>query len=339
MQNMKLRELDPGPVLHLMQDIRHTLNSETKRGEARRDEMAASRLKVQEFMILTDGGVPIFDYSPTSTKKLDTLLSGFLTAITSFASEFGERSVQSLSFEGSEILYGQSDTENIFILLVETGSPTAVLRAVLRDLSRKFIAAYGMELKRGVPIVEAYAGFSAEVERAFRFYEGVLVVTSSLTSYVVPSVIKEALDMASSSAGLFDEFHRDFGGSGNRIFEAIDGRSTIATLSESLGLEIKNIAEVIEYLAIWGVVKVSKLCPSIRTSDSRFDAFIEMVGLPQKDHQLLSRARPLCNGSRPIEEISEKLGVTADRLHEVLMKMGNEIEWNLVEIRVSPEPT
>lgn len=335
---MKLRELDLGTALGPIQDVRHTLNSEPKCDEARGDKMAASRLKVQEFMVLTEGGVPIFDYSPTSTKKLDTLLSGFLTAITSFASEFGERSVQSLTFEGSEILYGQADTDDIFILLVETGGPTAVLRAVLRDLSRKFIAAYGKELKRGVTIVEAYSGFSTEVQRAFSFYEGVLVVTSNLTSYVVPTINKTALEKASSSEGLIDEFHRDLGGLGNRILEAIDGRSTIAMLSNSLGLEIKEIAEVIEYLAIWGVVKVSKLCPSIRASGSRFDAFIEMVGLPEKDHQLLSRATPLCNGARSIEEVSERLGVTADRLHEVLMKMGNEIEWTLDEIKVDAEP-
>ncbi|MHA1959926.1 MAG: hypothetical protein ACW99U_06825, partial [Candidatus Thorarchaeota archaeon] len=74
----------------------------------------AGRLRVQEFMVITDGGVPVFHYSPSDTRKLDELLSGFLTAITSFASEFGEKSVQSLSFEGSEILYEQASGKAIF---------------------------------------------------------------------------------------------------------------------------------------------------------------------------------------------------------------------------------
>ena len=55
-------------------------------------QQLAGRLRVHEFMILTTGGIPIFHYSPTETRKLDEVLSGFLTAITSFASEFGERS-------------------------------------------------------------------------------------------------------------------------------------------------------------------------------------------------------------------------------------------------------
>ncbi|MHA1863167.1 MAG: hypothetical protein ACTSWA_05305, partial [Candidatus Thorarchaeota archaeon] len=71
----------------------------------------AGKLGVQEFMVLTSGGTPIFHYSSTEVRKLDELISGFLTAITSFATEFGERSIQSLSFEGSELLYEQFEDE------------------------------------------------------------------------------------------------------------------------------------------------------------------------------------------------------------------------------------
>ncbi|MEM2142822.1 MAG: hypothetical protein QXQ81_06165, partial [Candidatus Thorarchaeota archaeon] len=105
--------------------------------------MATSRLKIQEFMILTAGGVPLFIYSSTQQRRLDELISGFLTAITSFASEFGEKSVQSLSFEGSEILYEHSGSEYIFILLADADAPNRVLRAVLRDLKHKFLQRYG----------------------------------------------------------------------------------------------------------------------------------------------------------------------------------------------------
>ena len=92
----------------------------------------AGKLGVQEFMVLTAGGSPIFHYSRTETRKLDELLSGFLSAITSFASEFGERSIQSLTFEGSELLYEQVEDSCLFIFLVEAGSSEKVLRSLLR---------------------------------------------------------------------------------------------------------------------------------------------------------------------------------------------------------------
>ena len=89
------------------------------------------KLGVLEFMVLTAGGNPIFHISETEERKLDELISGFLSAITSFAAEFGEESIQSLSFEGSELLYEQFGTDYLFIFLVETGSSEKVLRAVL----------------------------------------------------------------------------------------------------------------------------------------------------------------------------------------------------------------
>ena len=123
------------------------------------------KLGVQEFMVLTAGGSPIFQYSVTNVRKLDELLSGFLSAITSFASEFGERSIQSLSFEGSELLYEQVEGECLFIFLVEAGSSEKVLRAVLRELSRKFMTRYEAELKMDIPILDVFLDFEHEVRR------------------------------------------------------------------------------------------------------------------------------------------------------------------------------
>ncbi len=291
-----------------------------------------NRLRVQEFMVLSSGGVPIFHYSREHTRKLDELLSGFLTAITSFASEFGERSIQSLSFEGSELLYEQTEEEAIFIFLVDTGTQKKVLRAVLKDLSRKFLLRYDRQLKSSILVEEDFKDFAFEVERAFNYYEGVMMITSNLSAYVVPILNKELMDIAVKSEGLIDEFHRDFGGPGNRVLEAIDGNSSITKMSEDLGLEVDEISEIIEYLAIWGVLEIAKLCPVLKENDARFDAFLDIIGLPQKDYQLLERAKLLCNGSNSVIAISERINVTADRLYEVLVKLGDEVEWQLQKV-------
>ncbi|MDF1539663.1 MAG: hypothetical protein P1Q69_12255 [Candidatus Thorarchaeota archaeon] len=290
------------------------------------------RLRVQEFMVLTAGGVPIFHYSVEGTRKLDELLSGFLTAITSFASEFGERSVQSLSFEGSEIMYETGEKGILFIFLVDSTSPKKVLRTVLRDLSRKFQVQYQKDILKDIQIEEAYLGFAEDVQRAIVFYEGILGITSSLSAYVVPSIKEKAMGVAASSESLLDDFHRDFGGSGTRVLETIDGVKPIMAISEELGIEMDEAYEVVEYLVIWGVVSICHMCPKMQENDVRFDAFLDLIGLPNKDYQLLRRAIPLCNGSRSVPDISERLGIITERLYELLIKLGDQVEWKLVKV-------
>lgn len=292
----------------------------------------AGKLGVQEFMVLTSGGTPIFHYSSTAVRKLDELLSGFLSAITSFATEFGERSIQSLSFEGSELLYEQFEDECLFIFLVETGSSEKVLRALLRELSRKFMSRYQTELHMDIPILDVFMDFEHEVRGVFTYYEGILVVMSSLSAFVIPEIKKDTMDIVIRSGGFLDEFHRDFGGAGNRILPEINGKTSIFDMSRQTGVSIDEITDVIEYLAIRGLLKISKICPLIKSKDSRFDTYLDLIGLPSKDYQLLERAKSFCNGHRPLVDISERLGVVPERLHEVLEKLGEEVEWNLVEV-------
>ncbi|TFH02888.1 MAG: hypothetical protein E4H14_17295 [Candidatus Thorarchaeota archaeon] len=292
----------------------------------------AGKLGIQEFMVLTSGGTPIFHYSSTNVRKLDELLSGFLSAITNFATEFGERSIQSLTFEGSELLYEQVEDDCLFIFLVETDSSEKVLRAVLRELSKKFMSRYEAELAMTIPILDVFLDFEHEVREVFNYYEGILIVMSSLSAFVIPEIKKDTMDLVIRSGGFLDEFHRDFGSAGNRILPEINGVTSIYDLSRNLGVSVDDISDVIEYLAIRGLLRVSKLCPLIRTNDSRFDAYLDLIGLPNKDYQLLERAKSFCNGDRPLIDISERLGVVPERLYEVLEKLGEEVEWRLIEV-------
>ncbi len=283
-------------------------------------------------MVLTAGGNPIFHISKTDERKLDELISGFLSAITSFASEFGEESIQSLSFEGSELLYEQFGTDYLFIFLVALDSSEKVLRAVLRELSKRFLSRYENELQMDILILEVFMDFESEVQGVLTSYEGVLELISSLSSFVIPQVMKEKLDIAIKSGGFLDEFHRDLGGSGNRILSAIDGTTSIYDISRNLGVSDEGISDVVEYLAIRGLLKISKLCPVIKQNDSRFDAYLDLIGLPRKDYQLLERAKLHCDGNHPMVDVSERLGVVPERLYEVLQKLGDEVKWNLVEV-------
>jgi hypothetical protein len=290
------------------------------------------KLGVHEFMVLTAGGAPIFHFSKNETRKLDELLSGFLSAITSFATEFGEKSIQSLSFEGSELLYEQFGPDYLFIFLVETGSSEKVLRVVLRELSKRFVSRYENEMRMDIPILDVFMDFENDVRAVLSYYEGILIVMSSLSAFIIPQVKKENLDIAIRTGGFLDEFHRDLGNSGNRVLSAIDGKTSLYNIGRSLGLSEIDISDVVEYLAIRGLLRVSKLCPLIQEKDARFDAYLDIIGLPSKDYQLLERAKSLCNGNRSLMDISERLGVVPEQLYEVLEKLGDEVEWKLVEV-------
>ncbi|OLS30861.1 MAG: hypothetical protein ThorAB25_07200 [Candidatus Thorarchaeota archaeon AB_25] len=290
------------------------------------------KLGVHEFMVLTAGGAPIFHFSKDQTRKLDELLSGFLSAITSFATEFGEKSIQSLSFEGSELLYEQFGPDYLFIFLVETGSSEKVLRVVLRELSKRFVSRYENEMRMDIPILDVFMDFENDVRAVLSYYEGILIVMSSLSAFIIPQVKKDNLDIAIRTGGFLDEFHRDLGNSGNRVLSAIDGKTSLYNIGRSLGLSEIDISDVVEYLAIRGLLRVSKLCPLIQEKDARFDAYLDIIGLPSKDYQLLERAKSLCNGNRSLMDISERLGVVPEQLYEVLEKLGDEVEWRLVEV-------
>lgn len=290
------------------------------------------KLGVLEFMVLTSGGTPIFHFSKTETRKLDELLSGFLSAITSFATEFGEKSIQSLTFEGSELLYEQYSPEYLFIFLVETGSSEKVLRVVLRELSKRFTSRYRDELKMDIPVLDVFMDFENDVRGVLLYYEEILVIMSSLSAFVIPQTNKDTLDIAIRSGGFLDEFHRDLGNAGNRVLSAINGKTSLFDISRNLGLSEAAISEVVEYLAIRGLLRVSKLCPLIKEKDARFDAYLDLIGLPNRDYQLLDRAKSLCDGNHALVEISERLGVVPEQLYEVLEKLGDEVEWKLIEV-------
>lgn len=290
------------------------------------------KLGVHEFMVLTSGGTPLFHYSIHSERKLDELLSGFLSAITSFATEFGEKSIQSLSFEGSELLYEQYGADHLFIFLVETGSPKRVLREVLRELMGKFVANYENQMKMEIPVLDVFMDFEKDVISVLEHYEGILVIVANLSDFVVPRINTLRMEIASKSGSFHDEFHRDFGASGNKILDAIDGKTSIHEIARLTAVPESELRRIIEYLTIRGFLKISKMCPVIRSNDPRFDTYLDLIGLPNKDFQLLERAKPFCDGNTPLAEVSQRLGVVPEQLYEVLEKVGDGVDWNLIDI-------
>lgn len=289
-------------------------------------------------MVLKTSGLPVFHYSPIGTRQVDDLLSGFLTAITSFASEFGERTVRSLSFEGSELLYEPAGDDLLFIFLVDAGAPSKVLRAILRDLSNRFLLRYTAEISKSIVEEKDFDAFKQQARKSFDYYEGIVTVISNLSSYVVPKLNGELYQQVSTVHGFLDELHRDFGRASNQVLRRIDGTIPIAEISVKTGLDHETIIEIIEYLAIWGVVEIFKMCPLIKSSDERFDAYLDIIGLPRREFGILNDAKPYCDGRTPLPVISNRTETSIEELYGVLKKMGNQVQWVLRIIQVQRRP-
>ena len=202
----------------------------------------------------------------------------------------------------------------------------------MRELSKRFLSRYQTELKMDIPVLDVFMDFENDVKGVFSYYEGILLIMSSLSAFVIPEKNQDSLDIAIRTGGFLDEFHRDLGNSGNRVLSAIDGKTSIYDIGRNLGLSETELSEVVEYLAIRGLLRISKLCPLIQEKDARFDAYLDLIGLPSKDYQLLERAKSLCNGDWSLLDVSERLGVVPEQLYEVLEKLGDEVDWNLVEV-------
>jgi hypothetical protein len=155
---------------------------------------------------------------------------------------------------------------------------------------------------------------------------------SKLSAFVVPELYTVALQFAKDKGGFLDEFHREFGSPGAKVLDAINGKLSVYEMGMNLSLEEDIVLEVVEYLAVWGLVKLSTMNPLIQQNDTRFDAYLDIIGLPNSEYQLLSRAKSLCDGNHYIIDISERLGETPKQLYEVLRKLGDQIDWKLVEV-------
>ncbi len=123
------------------------------------------------------------------------------------------------------------------------------------------------------------------------------------------------------------EFQRLFGEAGISILQAIDGVSTIAELRIRAGVNGRQFLEVLNYLTAKGYIRKVLFYPKIDTTDKRFLTYLETVGLPRDEFQILEQAKHFCDGHNSIRDISLRIGVDYKKLIKTLRKLGEYVEW------------
>ncbi len=111
------------------------------------------------------------------------------------------------------------------------------------------------------------------------------------------------------------------------IIEQLEGNITIADLEELTHYSKDAITEILAYLIAKDFVQICKIYPIMPERDDRFSAYLELIGIPKKDFDIVDMIWKYCNGSYSIQEISNKTGIPASRILDVLRKLGNQVKW------------
>ncbi|MFX1564016.1 MAG: hypothetical protein ACFFDP_11995 [Promethearchaeota archaeon] len=128
----------------------------------------------------------------------------------------------------------------------------------------------------------------------------------------------------SESAG---EFRELFGKSGIDIIKAIDGVATVVELRDRTGVHGRQLLEILNYLEIKGYIRKVQFFPMLDTTDTRFLAYLETVGIPRDEFKILNQAKHFCDGHNTVRDIAQRIGVEHEKLVGILRKLGDYVEW------------
>ena len=159
---------------------------------------------VKEIIILREGGILIFHYSVTGTKKLDELVAAFLSAVGSFAEEVGQDQIRVMSFSSNKLVWERKG-DLYFIALVAEEDSGEIHRVILKDIAEQFVSLFYTELLKDLPNSRVFRPFADIVEAILQKFDGVPGLARRYRTALLP-----ADDIRSLKATLSEiELNRD----------------------------------------------------------------------------------------------------------------------------------
>ncbi len=129
------------------------------------------------------------------------------------------------------------------------------------------------------------------------------------------------------STGQAREFDNLFGNPGRDVLQAIDGISTVEDIRTRTGVHGRQLSEILSYLSSRGYIRRVQFYPKLVSSDRRFLAYLETVGLTSDEYKILEDAKSYCDGNNTTGDIAQRVGVDEEKLIIVLRKLGDNVEW------------
>ncbi|TFG09412.1 hypothetical protein EU538_05170 [Candidatus Thorarchaeota archaeon] len=111
------------------------------------------------------------------------------------------------------------------------------------------------------------------------------------------------------------------------IIQSSDGKKTVGEIAEESLVPKERLGEVLAHLISKGIVRIVKLFPVMNERDERFAAYLEIIGMPKRDYDVIDSIWKYCDGSLSLSEISARSSIPVDRIMEVLKKLGKHVSW------------
>ena len=112
------------------------------------------------------------------------------------------------------------------------------------------------------------------------------------------------------------------------VLKSLSQETTVGDIIDSTGLGKDQIVEALAVLVARGIIQVNRVYPQLGIRDERFNAYLEIIGMPKRDYVVLDQIWNYCNGTTSIMEIAQQTGIPTSRIMEVLKKLGNHVTWN-----------
>ncbi len=123
------------------------------------------------------------------------------------------------------------------------------------------------------------------------------------------------------------EFRELFSEAGLQVLRFIDGLATVADLRRKSGLDGRQLTDILSFLESRGYIRKVRFYPKLESSDRRFIAFLETVGLPRDEFEILKQAMNFCDGENSVSDIAQRIGIDQEKLIRTLRKLGDYVEW------------
>jgi len=237
---------------------------------------------VKEIIVLREGGILIFHYSVSGTKKLDELVAAFLAAVGSFAEEVGQDQIRVMSFSSNKLVWERKG-DLYFIALVAEEDSGEIHRVILKDIAEQFVSMFYSELLKDLPALRVFRPFADVVEAILQKFDGVPGLARRYRTALLP-----ADDIRSLKAILSEiELNRDIlrggmiTGDGYVVVSNLRAYELEAALDFTLPFASSKSSETVK------MMEHSCLDPSnsfmlVRVRNKGICAFVVALGLSKK---------------------------------------------------------
>jgi hypothetical protein len=124
---------------------------------------------IDQILIMTDSGLPLFDWTPNNDGADSNLVSGFLTALNLFAEgERGEQ-IRKITMDPTTFIF-QREQNQIFVILTKDPEFEKIILLILTEIKERFLDAYSEAAQNFNGNVEQFTSFKDTVDQILHDY-------------------------------------------------------------------------------------------------------------------------------------------------------------------------